>query len=304
MTPPTDRPTHRIAPAELPARQDSLVGVDSDGCVFDSMEVKQREHFHPLIIRFWELERIEPYLRAAAEFVNLRSQWRGRNRFPNLLLTFELLHAWDEVRRTGVQLPALDALRAYCNSGLSLGDPSLKTEVARTGDPELRRLYDWSRAINADIDVRMRPVPPFRWAVKALARIHTHSDALVVSQTPAQALIKEWHQHGLARYVALIAGQERGTKAQQLQDAAAARYAAGRILMIGDAPADWAAAREIGALFYPIPPGDEEAAWERFCTEAYDRFLAGTLAGPYADGLLAAFNAALPATPPWATGRG
>ncbi len=300
MAPRTDKPAnHRIQPDDLTVQHDSLVGIDSDGCVFDSMEVKQREHFHPLIIRYWDLGRIEPQLRAAAEFVNLRSQWRGRNRFPNLLLTFELLHAWDAVRRTGVKLPELDALRAYCNSGLSLGDPSLEAEVQRTGDPELRRLYAWSRAINADIDARMRPVPPFRWAVKALARIQAHSDALVVSQTPAQALVKEWRQHALTPYVALIAGQEHGTKAQQLQDAANGRYAPGRILMIGDAPADCAAARASGALFYPILPGHEEAAWERFCGEAYDRFLNGALAGPYADALLAAFDAALPDTPPW-----
>lgn len=36
----------------LPKHHDTLVGIDSDGCVFDTMTVKQREHFfrhHPAL---------------------------------------------------------------------------------------------------------------------------------------------------------------------------------------------------------------------------------------------------------------
>ena len=68
---------------------------------------------------------------------------------------------------------------------------------------------------------------------------------------------------------------------------------------IGDAQGDLAAARQARVLFYPIDPGAEERAWERFCDEAYPRFLAGTYAGPYEQGLIAAFEALLPDTPPW-----
>jgi len=74
----------------------TFVGIDSDGCVFDTMEVKQKDHFHPLIIKTWGLEAIEPQLRQAAEFVNLYSKWRGQNRFPALLQVFDLLHEWPE----------------------------------------------------------------------------------------------------------------------------------------------------------------------------------------------------------------
>ncbi len=72
---------------------DSVVGIDSDGCVFDSMVVKQCVHFHPMIIACWHLEAIEPQLRETAEFVNLYSKWRGSNRFAALLKVFELLAA-------------------------------------------------------------------------------------------------------------------------------------------------------------------------------------------------------------------
>lgn len=280
-------------------RHDTFVGVDSDGCVFDTMEVKQKEHFHPLIVRLWGLEKIETQVRAAAEFANLHSRWRGRNRFPNLLRTFELLADWDEVRAAGVTLPDLAALRAYCDSGLPLGNPSLKAEVARTCDPELSRVLAWSLAINADIDRHMRPVPPFPWAQRCLEKMHAQSDLIVVSQTPEEALVKEWRHHRIDRLVGLIAGQELGTKSEHIRFASEGRYAAGCVLMVGDAPGDLTAAEDNRAAFYPIVPGREDESWRRLHDEAYDRFLAGCYAGAYAGRLIAEFKASLPDTPPW-----
>lgn len=293
----TTSETSRFPP--FPKRHETLVGIDSDGCVFDTMEVKQREHFLPLILRFWELERIAALVATAQAFVNLHSRWRGRNRFTNLLLLFELLADWPEVRAAGVPLPDLAALRVFCASGLPLGNPALRDWLATHPDGELRRVLAWSLAINADIDARMRPVAPFDWALRSLDRIAAASDALVVSQTPEAALLKEWRLHGLENRVTFIAGQERGDKCAHLRLAAAGRYAPGRMLMIGDAPGDQQAAQEAGALFYPILPGAEEASWERFHGEAYARFLAGTYDRDYATALAVAFEAALPATPPW-----
>lgn len=280
-------------------RCDTFVGIDSDGCVFDTMSVKQREHFHPLIIRFWRLERCEHEFRACAEFVNMYSKARGSNRFPALLRTFELLHAYPGISERNVTLPPLDAIRAYVGSGLPLGNPSLQAEAERSRDPELARLLAWSLAINDDIRLHMRPVPPFTWARQALDRIGPQSDSMVVSQTPEEALIKEWDLHGIRACVDLIAGQELGTKTEQLLAATRGQYAPGKVLMIGDALGDLAAAADSGALFYPILPGREEASWERFVTEAYDKFLAGSFGGAYAAALAEEFVSGLPDTPPW-----
>lgn len=277
----------------------TFVGIDSDGCVFDTMEEKQRAHFHPLIIQFWGLERVEPQLRAVAEFVNLYSIWRGKNRFPNLLKVFDLLTEWDRVREADVELPDTAPLRAYVHSGLPLGNPSLKAEVARTGDPELRRVLAWSLAVNRRIDAQMQPAPPFPGVEQSLARICATSDAIVVSQTPEEALLREWQAHRLTPYVQLIAGQELGTKTEHLRLATEGRYAPDRVLMIGDAPGDGDAAREAGVLFYPINPGAEARSWQRFLDESYPRFLAERYAGAYAAECLREFQALLPDTPPW-----
>ena len=283
----------------LTKQHETLVGIDSDGCVFDTMSVKQKDHFHPLIIRFWELGSCEKALRACAEFVNLTSKTRGSNRFPALLRVFELFADYPGVRQSNVTLPPTQALRAYIESGVPLGNPSLKAEVAKTNDPELARVLAWSLAINHEIDTCMRPVPPFVGAQKALAQIHSLSDAIVVSQTPEEALIKEWRHHHIDQFVDFIAGQELGSKTQHLKLATAGKYSPERVLLIGDAQGDLFAAREAGVCFYPIMPGNEEHAWKRFCQEAYERFLKGTFVGTYQNELIDAFNACLPDLPPW-----
>ena len=63
-----------------------FVGIDSDGCAFDTMEVKHKECFIPNIIKYYNLAAVSKYAREAAEFINLYSQWRGINRFPALIL--------------------------------------------------------------------------------------------------------------------------------------------------------------------------------------------------------------------------
>jgi phosphoglycolate phosphatase-like HAD superfamily hydrolase len=252
-----------------------------------------------MIIAVWQLERIEPQLRETAEFVNLYSKWRGSNRFPALLKVFELLADRADVVASGVALPSLDALRGYVTSGLPLGAPSLEQEVARTGAPELTRVLKWSHAVSADIDQNMRAIPPFVASIPALAAVQESSDAIVVSQTPEADLVKEWKLHDLERFVEVIAGQELGTKAEHLEMATVGKYAPSRVLLIGDAPGDRAAAQAVGACFYPINPGTEETAWQRFHEEAYPRFLDGTYVGAYEDQLISAFEAQLPEVPPW-----
>ena len=145
----------------------------------------------------------------------------------------------------------------------------------------------------------MREIPPFQWALKALKMVGQKSDVFVVSQTPEEALVKEWNQHQIHRYVYLIAGQELGTKAVHLELASNGKYDKKRVLMIGDAPGDHKAAIANNAIFYPINPGQEETSWERFCTEAFDKFLNGTFDKEYQKMVSDEFEATLPELPPW-----
>lgn len=284
---------------ELRPAHDFFVGVDSDGCVFDSMTVKQCETFHPLIIRFWGLEAIARPLRETAAFINLHSVWRGRNRFVALLKTFELLADRADVKAAGVPLPDVDAIRRYVESGVALGNPTLEEAVARDENPELRRMLAWSLAVNRAISARTEPIPPFVGALDALRRISSVADAMVVSQTPEAALVSEWREHKIDSLVRLIAGQELGTKAEHIRLAAIGKYPQDKILLIGDAPGDLEAAREAGVRFYPIVPGREIESWRQFNATFLNRFLAGQYGEADENRQISAFLAALPEKPSW-----
>ena len=182
---------------------------------------------------------------------------------------------------------------------VSLGNTTVKEAVAKTADSELKRVYEWILAVNEEINTNMKPIPPFPGAVKALQLMQDTSDVVVISQTPEDALVREWATHNIRDYAGMVAGLEFGTKAEQIRAASEGRYSPARMLMIGDAVGDQKAAEETGILFFPIMPDHEEASWERFCDEAYPRFLAGTFAGVYADALAAEFHGALPESPSW-----
>ena len=286
-------------PVPFAPRHPTLVAVDSDGCVFDTMGPKQIRCFHPEIVRWWGLERIERELRETAEFVNLRSVWRGSNRFPALLKVFELLARRPEVRRAGVALPDLGSLRRFVESGGPLSLDALRAEAERAGEPELRRLLEWSRAVNARVARELPSSPPFPGVREALAEMAAAADLVVVTQTPEEAVEREWRESGLLPYARAILGPAQGTKGQMLARAARGRYAAGRVLMIGDAPGDLRAAREAGAAFFPILPGREPESWARLRGEAYPRFREGRWTADYEAGPVAEFEALLPETPPW-----
>jgi hypothetical protein len=90
-----------------------------------------------------------------------------------------------------------------------------------------------------------------------------------------------------------------GSKTEHLTLAAKGKYPADQVLMVGDAPGDLKAARDVGALFFPINPGAEEESWELFVREAIDRFFAKTYAGAYEAKLIEDFMKLLPSDPPW-----
>jgi phosphoglycolate phosphatase-like HAD superfamily hydrolase len=276
-----------------------LVAIDSDGCAFDTMEVKHKECFIPNTIRFFDLQPVSRYGREAAEFVNLYSKWRGINRFPALTMTLDLLRDRPEVTKRGVAIAALTSVHDWMRRESKLGMPALKEEVDRTGDPDLWRTYEWSKAVNEAIDQMVRGVPPFPFVRESLVKLEGLADVIVCSATPGQALQKEWEEHGIASHTAAICGQEVGSKKEILAQAIKAGYSPDNVLMIGDAPGDMAAARGVQARYYPINPGNEDASWQRFFEHACDRFLKGGYAGLYEQELIEEFDAYLPEAPPW-----
>lgn len=282
--------------------QSFFVGIDSDGCAFNSMEVKHNDCFSVNVVKHFGLSAVSRQVHQAWDFVNLYSQTRGCNRFKALVAVMDLLREMPRVKKSGVHVPELPHLRAWMKSETQLGNPKLKEQIeGSAGDKraELELVMAWSKGVNAFVADIVHDLPPFPGVRDSLERLRGKADVLVVSATPQEALEREWAEHGIDGFVAFIAGQEMGSKTEHLSLAAKGKYAADAILMVGDAPGDLKAARDVGALFFPINPGDEEASWERFLKEGLDRFFAKTYAGAYEASLIESFMKLLPSIPPW-----
>ena len=289
----------------FPGEKKFLMAIDSDGCVFDSMNPKQIVVFHPKIMEFYELWGIESYLREVAEFVNLFSKMRGCNRFMALQYIFRFLKERPDVEKIlseeNILLPDTTSLDDYIKTyrGISLGNPTLEEYVKKISESSLSKLLEWSKSVNSTIAKKIKNIPPFKWVRESLALASKKADLVVVSQTPYEALDREWKEHSLDGYVDAIAGQEMGKKEDHIRIAAQKRYPHDKMLMIGDAPGDKKAADANDALFYPIVPGRETQSWEKLLEEALPKFFKGAFAGGYQEGLLVEFNRALPSELPW-----
>lgn len=283
-----------------------FVGIDSDGCAFDTMGIKQRECFCPWLISYFALQPVAQAARECKDFADLFSKTRGGNRHKTVKrIISELLpsHPMTKARDFTVrQRPHYFAWVDDPNSMLS--NDGLQKAIDEASDPEakkeLERVLAWSEKVNEAIGLIVWGLPPFPHVRESLEKIQSSADVIVVSATPDEALKREWEEHDIAKYVEIIAGQEMGKKAQHLDYATTGKYEKNHVLMIGDAPGDMKAAKANDALFYPINPGDEVQSWKRFQDEAFDKFISGQYAGEYEEKVIAEFDAYLPELPPWA----
>ncbi|MEE3370342.1 MAG: HAD hydrolase-like protein [Planctomycetota bacterium] len=282
---------------EIVRQHDFLVAIDSDGCAFDTMELKHKECFIPHTINSYNLQAVSKYAREAAEFVNLYSKSRGINRFPALVETLQWLQKRPAVIDRNIQIDIPAALMEWIETESKLGNPALAARVRETNDPALQQALDWSEKVNETVAQIVRGVPPFPGVRECLEKLSSQADQIVCSATPNEALRAEWSEHGIDSFVQAICGQETGTKKQTLANAS--KYDPDRVLMIGDAPGDYRAAKANQCLFFPINPAAEEGSWKRLLEEGIEHFLNGSFAGEYQAALLKEFDATLPDQPPW-----
>lgn len=281
--------------------KDFLICIDSDGCAFDTMEIKHKECFCPAYINYFGLQAVSKYARDAWDFANLYSSYRGIHRLLALLKALEVLAERKEVKERNFTPPRLEQLREYVAQGNPLSNSGLEAYLqAHPEAEEIRTTLAWSVNVNERVGEMVHSVPPFPHVRESLQKIAEYADIVIVSATQQLALEREWNEHGLMPLVSEVKGQESGTKKEiiaSLKDS----YAPGHVLMIGDAPGDRDAAKANGALFYPICPDQEAQSWADFgvCAEA---FLNGTYAGELEESKIAYFETLLPEQPAWTKG--
>ncbi len=281
-----------------------FVGLDSDGCVFDTMEIKHRECLCPWMIAYFGLQPVARAARECKDFADLFSKTRGANRHRTLkrILT-ELLPAHPMVKIRRFKVPPLPHYFEWVDNPNSVLSSEGLKQALRTTDAEARQEFEtvsaWNDRVEWTIEKIVKGIPPFPLVRESLQKMQGRADVVVMSTSADEALARQWAEYDLTQYVALLAGQEMRSKAHQLQMATKGRYAANHVLMIGDAPDDLKAARANSALFFPITPGLEDDSWRKLYNEALERFFRGQYAGPYEKKLLDEFDRRLPERPTW-----
>lgn len=282
--------------------KDYLVCVDSDGCLLDNMELKHKECFCPATVNVWELQGASRFVRECAEYVNLYSKSRGKNRFPAIVLTLELAYARPELKERDYVLPDLTPLKEWIKTTPILGAAALEeySKSNKNLDPILDQAARWSREVDSNIAHIVRNIKPFPYVKETLSKLGEFANIVVVSATPNEALTRELKACGIDSLVDIIAGQEAGTKGECIKRAKAAGFEDDHVLKIGDALGDLDAANMNNVLFHPIVPGSETDSWKRILEEASDIFRELKYRGPYMEERIKEFNEVLKDTPPWA----
>jgi len=323
----------------FPKANGFFVGIDSDGCAFDTMEVKHKFCFAIAVLQSFGFAALARPLRDIWDFVNLNGQTRGCNRWLALRDTMQFLRELSPYERFDAPIDAhLAVIEQFIqaaddvaevqlsNDGLllfadgKLDDTGKATVKAIVDDPVglaysdrgraivaadldeascLQRMVLWTSLVNGLVSHRVHDVPPFPFVRESLEKITPSADVMVVSATPNEALEREWEEHDIAKFAKMICGQEMGKKAVHLKHGAVGKYDLDKILMMGDAPGDLKAAKTNDVLFFPINPGAEADSWKRFLDEGAEKFFAGGFAGDYEKALIDEFMTYLPADPPW-----
>lgn len=267
-------------------KKEIFVGIDSDGTAFDTMTVKHTHAFIPCMIRVWHMQSYADAVYRTAEYVNLYSRHRGINRFPGLVLTFDLLR--DKLG-AAFQVGDYEALRQYCSAGVPLSNDGLAAYMQAHPDAFLEQVMRWSREADALFAKKAHGLPPFAHMAQTVASMKPYADLMVVSAASAKGLREDWGHAGLLEQMDYVAGQEAGSKTQQLALAMQAGYAPERCLMIGDGDGDYRAAKENGMCFYPIVPAREAESWRLLGEKYFELFRAGTYQGAVEERLYDSF---------------
>ncbi len=275
-----------------------LVCIDSDGCVFDTMEVKHKECFCPAYINYFNLQAVSRYARDAWDFANLYSADRGIHRILSLLKSLDLLAERSQVKQRGFAVPEMKELRAYVASGASLSNDGIQKYIDEHPESdEMHNVLEWSHNVNERVAELVRNVPPFPKVRESLAKLAEVADIVIVSATQQKALEREWAEHDLLQYVTAVKGQESGSK-KEIIASLFEEYGENHVLMVGDAPGDLAAAHANGAMFYPICPEQEVESWAKF-DQNIAAFLSGNYKGTLENENIAYFNQLLTSEVPW-----
>lgn len=260
---------------EFRKTREFLICIDSDGCVMNTMDVKHMRCFGPCLVYEWDLGEYRDEIIRLWRKVNLLSVSRGVNRFQGLAKVLKSIH------ENYTEVEGLEEYLRWTESAQELSDKSLEEAYAKTENICMKKALDWSRLVNQSMAmVSDTKKPPFEGTEDALRLARECADIVILTAANRQEINKEWEVFELAQYTDLLMSQETGRKEECLKTLLEKGYEKDHVLMVGDAPADLAAAQGAGVLFYPILAYQERESWEKF-SKALECFTEGRYAGAY-----------------------
>ena len=146
----------------------------------------------------------------------------------------------------------------------------------------MRKALSWSENVNNKInELSFEDKKPFDGVKEALEYAHQFGDVAIVSSANRQAVVEEWELYHLLEHVDIILAQDAGSKAYCIQELIKKGYDKEKVLMTGDAPGDYEAAKKNGVYYYPILVRHERDSWTEFVSEAVSRIRDGSYGGEY-----------------------
>jgi len=263
-------------------KKDFIVCIDSDGCAMDTMNIKHIRCFGPCMIAEWDLQQWQDEILDSWNKVNLYTMTRGINRFKGLAT------ALAEVNEKYKRIDGVEALVEWVKDAPELSNNAVEKMISV--NTIFEKALNWSKAVNESIEkLPQEEIKPFLGVEDAMKRIHEQCDIAVVSSANPEAVKAEWERFHLMEHVDLVCAQDMGTKAFCIGEILKKGYELSHVLMCGDAVGDMQAAASNGVLYYPICVNHENESWANITKEPFEKFIDGSYAGEFQDGVIKEF---------------
>jgi len=268
----------RSAAARACAAAPTLV-LDSSGTVLDSMSARHSLAYFPAFAQSFFRGADPSALEEVWSFVALSSRSRSERRFRLLATAMRLAP-----RHPGIdsRYPREEEIAAALDQWIASS-----TKVSVSALEEAMRDRSSSEALVAaaiwslDVDSRLSVIPPpkaFSGVGEALRSLEGRARIVVAGEGQAAELERDWRRAGLLGSSMglgeMVFVGEDGGGLEEIALAAGSGDGSA-VLVVGDSPADFEAARQTGAAFYPVRPGGESESWRLLSSDVFPAFLRG-----------------------------
>ena len=265
-------------------KKEYLICVDSDGCAMDTMDIKHIKCFGPCMVEEWELSEWKEAILARWNDINLYTMTRGINRFKGLA------KALREIDASYKKIEDIEVLERWVTESDELSNPALERAILENDSIVLKKALSWSKSVNENINaLPFEEKKPFAGVKEGLEYAHGVADIAIVSSANLQAVLEEWELYGLLDYVDIIMAQDVGSKAFCIGEMLKKGYEKEHVVMTGDAPGDFDAAKKNGVFYFPILVRREKDSWEEFKNVAVSKLMDGSFGGDYQEDKITQF---------------